>query len=255
MQTPLDRADRGLELIAHFMERTAVDVERHERFAVHPAQLRQALADLGGPLAGQHPGQRRFRLDRGRFQRLGLQRNVAVPPNEPVDRHARGDLPDPAREGFGRPELVDLLHRLDEDVLAQLLRLAVVGEAPQADGQHMPLEPLEELAEGLPVAGLGAGHQVDQLDLVRRDSVVVQGDGGHDFLSLISGVCWADCWEASGRQLTREAACGYEGKRIGVRKQRQQRRGLPANPKIHGTARLATAGWPIEDRFRERTRN
>src|SRR5437868_2064267 len=43
VQPPLDRADRGVERVRHLDERLPADVERHERLAVEPAELLQAL--------------------------------------------------------------------------------------------------------------------------------------------------------------------------------------------------------------------
>src|SRR5258706_8732497 len=84
VQAALDGADGGIEFPGHLVQRATLDVERHERLAVHAAELRQTLADLGGPLAGQHAGQRGLRLHRGRLQAYGLERNVAAPPDQPV---------------------------------------------------------------------------------------------------------------------------------------------------------------------------
>src|SRR5262249_38722697 len=47
VQTPLDGADRRLELTAHLLERPAADVERHQRGPVHGLQLVEADPQLG----------------------------------------------------------------------------------------------------------------------------------------------------------------------------------------------------------------
>ena len=86
--------------------------------------------------------------------------------NQPIDRHAVGDRPQPAGKRLRLAELADFLHRLNEDVLAQLLRLAKVAQPAQGDRHDVPLEALEQLAESLPVAALRSPDQSDQLHLV-----------------------------------------------------------------------------------------
>src|SRR5438067_123579 len=46
VQTPLDRADRRLELTAHLLERLAADVEGDERRAVNRLELLQPRPDF-----------------------------------------------------------------------------------------------------------------------------------------------------------------------------------------------------------------
>ena len=53
MQPPLDRADGGVELARHLDQRTAADVERHERLPIEPTEGFEAPADLSSPFAGQ----------------------------------------------------------------------------------------------------------------------------------------------------------------------------------------------------------
>src|SRR5205814_1438300 len=90
--------------------------------------------------------------------------------------------PQPAAEGLGLPELVDLLHRLHEDVLAQFLGLGVVAQPPQRDREHMPFEPLEQFAESGPVAPLGGQNQLRHVSLVG----VEQGESSHGKFPLKS---------------------------------------------------------------------
>ena len=60
-------------------ERLAADVERFERVPIELAQPRQAAADLGGPLVGQHRIERRARLDARGIERLRLGRDRSAP--------------------------------------------------------------------------------------------------------------------------------------------------------------------------------
>ena len=82
------------------------------------------------------------------------------PADLPVDRHPHGDRPQPAAERGRHLQLLDLLHRLDEHFLAQLLRFAVVAQPAQRDRVDHRLEPRGQLAEGFAVAGLRGLDQV-----------------------------------------------------------------------------------------------
>src|SRR5262249_4371257 len=94
-----------------------------------------------------------------------------------IDRHAVSDRAQPAGEGLWLTELTDLLHRLDEDVLAELLSLAVIAEPAQSDCHDVALEALEQIAESLAIAVLGGEHQVDQLGVVGIQSASSHGKG------------------------------------------------------------------------------
>ena len=58
MQAPLDRANRRRELVAHFDQRLALDVERDQRAAIELGQPVQPLVKLVDPLACQQRCQR-----------------------------------------------------------------------------------------------------------------------------------------------------------------------------------------------------
>src|SRR5207248_1503916 len=128
----------------------------------------------------------RLRLDAGVVERFRLGRAVDRLADQPIDRHPVGDRAQPAGEGGRLAKLADLLHRLDEDVLAELLGLTIVAEPAQSDGHHVPLEALEQVAKRLPVAALRGLDQLGQLGLVVAaggTSRGVQRDGVHGKLS------------------------------------------------------------------------
>src|SRR6187200_824136 len=128
VEATLDRADWSIEIVGHLDQRTTADVERHERLAVKPAQRLEAPANLTGPLAVNSESQRRAVLDAGSIQRFALNHMVSRPADQPVDGHAVRDRAQPTGESLGLAQLADLLHRLDEDVLAQFLSLAEIVE-------------------------------------------------------------------------------------------------------------------------------
>ena len=80
--------------------------------------------------------------------------------DRPVQRHAAGHRAQPAGEAARIAELADLPHRLDEDLLADLLRLGVVAQPAKGDRAHDRLELLEQPAERLPIALLRGAHQL-----------------------------------------------------------------------------------------------
>ena len=53
VQPTLDRADRGLEIVAHFQQRTTLQVKRHQCAAIERGQLSQAVPQLVVPLVRQ----------------------------------------------------------------------------------------------------------------------------------------------------------------------------------------------------------
>jgi hypothetical protein len=57
------------------------------------------------------------------------------------------------------PQLADPLEHLDENFLAQFLRLGMVAQSPISRGVHGPLIPLGQLAESFSVSLLGGQHE------------------------------------------------------------------------------------------------
>ncbi len=132
-----------------------LDVERDEGLTVEGLEPGQAVPEPLGPLAGDQLVERVVAVLAGGLEDLRVDAGRLDPPGRPVDRHPGGDLPEPAGEPLGLPELVEPLHDVEEDLLRQLDGLARVAQPPEADGVHGPLELLDQLAERLPVARAG----------------------------------------------------------------------------------------------------
>ena len=81
-------------------------------------------------------------------------------PHAAIDRLPHGDRSQPARERGRLLELAELLQRLDEHFLRSLLGLGVISQPLEADGLHHPLEPADQLAEGVVVALLRGEHEL-----------------------------------------------------------------------------------------------
>lgn len=161
VQTTLDGADGSVEVVAHFEQRTTIDVERYQRFAVEVTQTIQTSTDVRLTLAGDGGIEGRFVLYTKSIEGFGLGRPIRSATNHPVDGHAGGDLTQPACECFGLAELINLRHGLDEHVLTKLLRLGVIAETTQCDGKDVPFESLEQLTKSGSVAGLSGEDEVD----------------------------------------------------------------------------------------------
>jgi len=108
---------------------------------------------------------------------------ISRPTDQPIDCHAVGDRAQPAGERLRLAELCDFLHRLDEDVLAQLLCLAIVAEPAQSDCHDVALEALEQISEGLAIAALCSDHQLDELGVIGIQSAGSHGKGS-DLLQI-----------------------------------------------------------------------
>ena len=77
-------------------------------------------------------------------------------------------------------ELRNFLHRLDEDILAQFLSLAIVAEPAERNRHDMPFESLKQVAKGLAVAALCGPNQAEQLGVIG-----IQGKSGHGVLQTL----------------------------------------------------------------------
>src|SRR5208283_1877420 len=76
-----------------------------------------------------------------------------------IQRHARSHRAHPSGKAVRVTKLADLPHRLDEHLLADLLRLGMIAESAEGDRVDRPLELLEQPANGLAVALLRSRHQ------------------------------------------------------------------------------------------------
>ena len=111
--------------------------------------------DLLAPLPDQQRRERCLGFHAGVFQHHGLQRHRRPTPQRAVDGHACRDRAQPAPEATRVFELVNLAHRLEEHVLAQLLGLGMVVQPPIHRGVDGALVALDQPAKGLAVATLG----------------------------------------------------------------------------------------------------
>ena len=152
-----------MELIAHFDQRPAVEVERHERLSVEGREPAQTGVDLRAAFLLQNPDQRSLVLDREAVEDLGDVGGPWRPPHGPIQRHPVGHRPQPAAETPRIPQLTQLPQRPDKDLLAHLLRLAVIAQPPEDRAEHQRLELFDQPAKGLPIAVPGRADHLGPL--------------------------------------------------------------------------------------------
>jgi len=181
VQTALDRADGGLEFLGHFVDRPAVEVKGHQRFAIHSAEAAQSAADLVFAFTFEQNHQRRAQFDAVRIQHVGVGRGTRSAAHQAVYRHAVGNRAQPTAEAAGIFQLIDFSHRLEEYVLAEFLGFGVIVQAAVGRGVDGPLEILYQPSECLPVAALSGVDGFGQgcIDLRYRGIL-----GIHDYISV-----------------------------------------------------------------------
>src|SRR5690606_17795646 len=82
-----------------------------------------------------------------RFERFWVACDCRSVTRHAIDRHAMNDLSQPASEGFGDTQLMDLLHRLDENVLGEFFGLVGVANTSHGEGDDADAVTFEQFAE------------------------------------------------------------------------------------------------------------
>ena len=106
------------EFFGHFVDRSAVEIKGHERFAIHGPQAAQSAADLVFAFVLEQDDQRRAVFDAVGIQHVGVGRGDRSAAHHAVDGHAVGNRAEPAAEAAGIVQLIDFPHCLEEHVLA-----------------------------------------------------------------------------------------------------------------------------------------
>src|SRR5205814_192336 len=130
---------------------------------------------------------------------LAFHRRSLRPANQAVDRHPVRDRPQPAAERLRRAELIELGEGLNEHVLRELLSLGVVAEPAERDRQHVPLVPLEQLAERLTAALLSLQNELNRPELVGV-LVVIESDGHGGSPSCLTEGSQGTRWSCGARK-------------------------------------------------------
>ena len=143
-------------------------------FAAETDRQRRTLRESPGPCRPVEPGrrglrpyasfqsevQRRSVFSHCCFEHFWLNRNRVLSTDGSVDGHTDSDLTKPSDERLRCTKLFDLQHRLNENVLAQLLRIRVVAQSSHCDCVNRWLESLEQFAESVTVASLCSANQI-----------------------------------------------------------------------------------------------
>ena len=163
VQTPLDRANGGSQVVSDLDQRLTFDVEGDQSLAVKRLEPVETFVETLRSLAGNQLFERVV-VDLARpFKDFGLDRRWGQFTSRSIDRHPRRDLTNPTGEPFGLAKLVDPLHDVQEDFLSHLDRLARVAEPSEADRVDGSLELFYQPPERLTVASLSPTDQERQV--------------------------------------------------------------------------------------------
>jgi Putative zinc-finger len=174
----LGRGDGDVEDGGDVLVRPALDVAKDERraglerkgtdLAHEPGDV---LALPGGDVGRQRSRGRRLWAHATLQLGCGLERlRVGPTPPSPLQRLVDGDAVQPGEGRRLAAEAVEVAPRLDERVLRGLLDVSRIVEETPEDGSDAALEDVDELAEGVEVAFLGAQEQGPFRILHRADA-------------------------------------------------------------------------------------
>jgi hypothetical protein len=101
------------------------------------------------------------RAQTGCFQYKRVARHRRLASSHSIDRHAMHDSAEPSAECFGHSQLVQLLHRLDENVLGQFFGLIRIADTLHRQRNNPWAITLEKLAERVTVARLSGTNEAN----------------------------------------------------------------------------------------------
>lgn len=155
VQSPLDRSHRAFKLVAHLDQRLAFKVESNERLPIEGSQPLQASPQLIRSFPRHQFFERRPRLGIDGHENLGIMSRYGRASNGSIDRKSDGDPSQPTGKPLGLSQLVQLTHRLNENVLRQFGRFGLIAKSPQRNREDGRFKLANEFAERHSTSRLG----------------------------------------------------------------------------------------------------